>query len=235
MISACSTSSLKNENEVLLAKVDSLERAIETNEYTVGLLESVSQYLDSIDTYRQWVSINLETGVTEEEFIGRMKNLYQYVQKAEWTVGELEKTRTNYGSQVKRLKTEIEDKNDKIKRMQISVDQSKDDIRLLQFRLVRKQQDLMEKEASLAFTKKELSVANEEIQGLMRKVQLNEAEIHFALGEGMEEVANKIRFAPKKKRESLEEALKSYTVAYEMGYEPAFGKVNQLKAQLKMD
>ncbi|MEP1097334.1 MAG: hypothetical protein ABJG78_19615 [Cyclobacteriaceae bacterium] len=234
LVSGC-TNEAKNENKNLSLKIDSLEKAIEANEYIVGLLELSSQYLDSIDDNRKWVTLNLESGVSEDDYIGRMKGLNEYVQKAEWTIGELEKTRSAYASQVNRLKKTMEQKDNEIRTLQLSVDQFQEEANLSNGVLSITEDQLRETQLSLEFARRELQSADVEIKGLMAKVRLNEAEIYYAQGEGMEAVAKKIIFAPKRKRRSLEDALYAYTTAHEMGYVPAKSKMEALEKKLEKD
>lgn len=234
LISRCGNP-LQSENEQLKMKIDSLEQTVEANEYIIGLMEVVGQYMDSIDASRKWVRLNLVEGLTEEDYVARMRNLNLYVQKAEWTIGELEKTRQAYVSQVRRLKEEVGKQNEEISRLQISVDQFRNKARKFEGKLAITQNQLMEVEASLDFNKKELESASSEIEGLMEKMVLTEAEIFYVQGEGMEEVAKKIRLAPKRKRKSLEEALQAYRTSFEMGYAPAEERIEILEKKLRKD
>ncbi|MEO9485233.1 MAG: hypothetical protein ABJG47_17370 [Ekhidna sp.] len=226
-------STIREENKALQMKVDSLEAAFETGEYAIGLLEVVGQYLDSIDLRRESVLVDLEVGVEDRDYLQKIKHLNQYFQKTEWAIRELENISGTYSIQVDRLKTTVEQKNDEINRLQISVNQYRNVEDSLKGRLEITESALQKTQKSLDFSRMDVALAEMEVMGLMGLVQLTEAEIYFAEGEGLEELAGKIKLAPKKKRKNLEEALNAFTTSFEMGYLPAKQRMERLKERLE--
>jgi chromosome segregation ATPase len=233
VLSACSKPETTVDGEKLQAKIDSLQNALEVTNYSVGLLGQIGTYMDSIDANRKWVQLNLETGLSQDDYIARMKNINQYVQKAEWTISELEKTRSAYTAQVKRLKKQIAEKDEEIKSLQILVAQTQADKAQLEQTLTLTETELVMSQLEQDITEEELVKANTQAQALMQKVQLTRAESLYSQGENMEELASSIQFAPNRKRQALEDALKYYTESKELGYEPAAAKVEAVKAKLK--
>ncbi|MEO9870591.1 hypothetical protein [Ekhidna sp.] len=226
-------SETRNENTALHLKVDSLEAALESKEYTIQLFEVVGQYLDSIDLRRRSVILDLKKGVDDKDYIQKVKNLNQYFQKTEWAIRELEKISGTYSIQIDRLKTTVDQKNDEINRLQISVNEYRNLEDSLKGRLEITESQLEKTQKSLNFSRMDVALAQMEIIGLMEVVRLSEAEIYFAEGEGLEELANKIRLAPKRKKKSLEEALNAFTTSFEMGYFPAKLRMERLQEELK--
>ncbi len=232
MLAACKPEP-KVDGEKLQAKIDSLQNALEVNNYSVGLLSQIGTYMDSIDANRNSVQLSLETGLSQDDYITRMKAINQYVQKAEWTIGELEKTRSAYAAQVKRLKKQIAEKDEQIKGLQILVAQTQADKQQLEQTLTLTETELVMSKLEQDMTEEELAKANTQAQALMQKVQLTRAESLYSQGENMEELAGSIQFAPNRKRQALEDALKYYTESKELGYEPAAAKVEAVNAKLK--
>ncbi len=222
----------KPDNSQLLARVDSLETALEASNYTIGLLGEIGTYMDSIDSNRKWIQLNLETGLSQDNYVARMKSINQYVKKAEWMIGELEKTRGAYATQVKRLKNEITLRDENIKALQLTVAQTQADKKQLQETLILTETELIMSQIEQDNTESELEKANEMSKSLMNKVQLTQAESLFSQGENMEAIASYIQLAPRKKNAALEDALKYYTQSDELGYAPASAKVETLKARL---
>ena len=74
-----------NPSEKLIAenqlKLDSLQSIINDNNYSLALLDQMGRYLDTIEANRNYVVIDLEMGMTEENYIDRMKNLNLYIRK----------------------------------------------------------------------------------------------------------------------------------------------------------
>ena len=226
---------IREENSALLMKVDSLESALETGEYTIGLLEVIGQYLDSIDMRSESILVDLELGVADEDYLMKIKNLNQYFQKTEWAIKELESISGVYAVQIDRLKSSVDEKNDEINRLQISVNEYRKLEDSLRGRLEITESELKETQRSLDFSRMDVALAELEIVGLMDLVQLSEAEIYFAEGEGLEELASKIKFAPRKKKKNLEAALNAFTTSFEMGYLPARLRMERLKERLGED
>ncbi len=228
-------SALRKENRALLLKVDSLEIALETSQSAIGLLEVVGQYLDSIDLRRKFLLVDLETGVSDPDYIQKVKNLNEYFLKTEWAIKELESISGTYSIQIDRLKETVNKKNDEINRLQVSVNEYRDEKDSLKGRLEISESQLKKTQKSLNFSRIDVAFAEMEVMGLMEKVRLTEAEIHFAEGEGLEELAEKIKLAPNKKRKNLEEALNAYATSFEMGYLPARLRMERLRKKLNKD
>jgi SMC interacting uncharacterized protein involved in chromosome segregation len=161
-----------------------------------------------------------------------MRSLNDYVQKAEWMIGELEKSKNAYAKQVKRLKTEIVQKDEEIRSLQLTVAQTQADKKVLQETLTVTESELAMSQIEQDRTEKELDKANTAARELMDKVQLTKAESLYSQGENMEAIASHIQLAPKRKRESLERALKYYTESRDLGYTKASAKVDVLKSKL---
>lgn len=220
------------DNSRLLARVDSLEAALEESNYTMSVLGQIGTYMDSIDSNRKWIELNLETGLSQEDYVTRMKNINQYVQKAEWMIGELEKTRNAYAKQVKRLKNDIVKKDEEITALQLVVAQTQYDNKKLEETLTLTETELVmsqiEQDQTEIALEKTQTAANE----LMEKLQLTKAESLYSQGENMETLAGHIQLAPKRKREVLEAALKYYTESRALGFAKAVTKVDSLKTRL---
>jgi chromosome segregation ATPase len=220
------------DNSRLLAKVDSLEAALEVSNYTMGVLGQIGTYMDSIDANRKWIEVNLETGMSQDDYVTRMKNINEYVQKAEWMIGELEKTRNAYAKQVKRLKNDIIEKDEEIKALQLVVAQTQSDNQKLTQTLQLTEEELTMSQLEQDMTEEELERSNTAAKELMEKLEMTKAESLYSQGENMEVLAGHIQLAPKRKREALEQALKYYSESKEMGYSKAIAKVEALKARL---
>lgn len=201
---------------------------LESSEYTIGLLEQVGLYMDSIDANRKWIQINLETGLSREDYLSRIKNLNAYVQKAEWTIGELEKTRSAYASQVKRLKNEITQKDQEIEKLQLAVATYKNSDAELRSMLNITESQLLEAQLDIDVLKSDLKLS----EAILEKAHLSEAEALFSQGESSQELAKHIQFAPRRKKKALDDALQYYQASLDMGYGPANAKVDELNKKL---
>lgn len=223
---------LAPENAKLQAQVDSLQTAMESKLYTEGLMEQMGQYLDSIDMNRNWVEVNLETGVPTEDYIERMKRLNAYVQKAEATIKELEKSKGVYAAQIKRLKQEIIAKDNEIKLLQSQVAMSQEETRIVSEKLQVSEQQLSSTRKDLSDAQSKITNMNDDIAALNDKATLTQAESYYNQGENYEQLADHIQLAPKKKKQALRDALDFYKKADELGYAPAKEKIKLIESKL---
>ncbi len=219
---------IEKDNFNLNAKVDSLELELQKMEFAIGLLDQIGVYMDSIDANRKWIQVNLETGISEDDYVTRMKDLNLYVQKAEWTISELEKTRSAYASQVKRLKREVMEKDNMIESLQLAVVESRQDNALMETLLNLTETQLAEAQLQAISLKNDLRISGAQKPILIERAEPTDAEKLYGQGESAEQLAGYIRFAPKRKKKILEDALEYYSASLEKGYQPAKAKVDNL-------
>ena len=62
--------------------------------------------------------------------------------------------------------------------------------------------------------------------------KVDEADAYFARAEAVEEAAKRTKLAPRKRKESLKEALELYKKAAALGREDANGKVTELEKRI---
>ncbi|MEQ8906079.1 hypothetical protein [Ekhidna sp.] len=213
--------------------VDSLLQVVEEHRYAVALLGQVGMYMDSIDENRKMIAVDLETGLNEEDYIQRMKSLNEYTQKAEWTIAELEKTRAAYAIQVKRLKKQIAEQGDQIAILQISVEEYKLKNANLEDEVKLTREQLLDTQVALNYNENSLDEAQDKVAELDEKLTLSEAETFYAKGEGLELMASRIEFAPKRKKETLEQSLSYYKEAIKLGYVPAKARAESIQKMLE--
>lgn len=213
--------------------VDSLLQVVEEHRYAVALLSQVGMYMDSIDENRKLIAIDLETGVTEEDYIKRMKSLNEYTKKAEWTIAELEKSRGAYATQVKRLKKQILELGDQIAMLQMSVEEYKSKNANLEDEVKLTREQLLDTQVALNYNENSLDEAQDKVAELDEKLTLSEAETFYAKGEGLELMASRIEFAPKRKKQTLEQSLSHYQEAIKLGYVPAKARAESIQKLLK--
>jgi chromosome segregation ATPase len=215
------------------SEIDSLQEIVSNNEYALVLLSQIDLYLDSIDYHRNWIKLELESTAADTNLLDRMRQLNLHTQKAEWTIGELEKTRVAYVSQVKRLKTELNEKQAAIENLRNELASFQLENSNLEKRVEDLQLEVASSEFEIEKREEEISAADSEIQRLLNEVRLTEAEKYFAEAEGMVAVADHMQFAPRKKKKTLEEAINRYDRALALGYKPAGEKLEMIRTRLQ--
>jgi uncharacterized protein (DUF3084 family) len=94
-------------------------------------------------------------------------------------------------------------------------------------------QELTTKEEQIEQKKQELLFLEAKIEAMSKESLISQAESTYARAQAIEEIANRTQLAPKKKKESLQEALVLYEKSLSLGNKDAKAKVDELKAKLK--
>jgi chromosome segregation ATPase len=226
------TSKLKEENRQLGIRLDSMQMIVVENKNLLRLLDEIDQYMDSIDMLRHVVELDLETGISKNDYVFRMKDLTEYVQKAELTIQEL--SNSNYAniSRINQLRKEISVKDEEIANLQGNVLIYQEENKQIKDRMTTAESESLEIKNELEEKTNEFNYA---ISEYIDKIQTIEAESLFALGAGKEELARHMQFARKRKKQVLHDALDYYNSSNKLGYEPALDRIKYLKEKLKIN
>ena len=231
--------SKETENKLQL-KVDSLQNELVTSQRLAQTLTEVGVLMDSIDANRQVLRMNMMEGTTFDNYTNRMEDLNKYVKDTEKKINSLEKelkkskANTNYfATLVKNLKAEIEKKNLEISMLNDMVEKYQSDNENLIKVNEMQEAEIINKEEELAAKQQELALIEARIQELMLASKVSDAEQWYARGVAVEQAAAKIKLAPRKRKETLKEALDYYKKSLSLGYEPAKAKIDALEKELK--
>ena len=223
------------EKERLQSRVDSLEVELESSRKVAQTLQEVGILLDSIDASRQVLKVNIVEGTTVDDYTARMKDLNNYVVQTEQKIDALEedlKKQTSGAAALRatisRLRKDLKGKTEEIAVLQEQVEKFRGENENL-IQTVGLQEAMLEDKESELFTKQqELALIEARIQELMIQSKMTEADAYYARAAAVEEAANRTRLAPRKKRETLAEAVELYKKALSLGKEEAQAKIDEL-------
>ncbi len=227
------------ESAQLQSQVDSLRSVIETNQRVAETLQEVGVLMDSIDANRQLLRVNMVEGTTYDNYTSRMEDLNNYVKNTEDKIAELEKalkkskgTASTYAATIKKLKADLENRNKEIANLQGQVDKYRNENQNLIQTVGLQEAEISDKEEQLAAKRSELALIEARIQELMLQSKMSEADAYFARGVAVEEAANRTKLAPKKKKETYQEALELYKKAQSLGSRDAAAKIEALEKKI---
>jgi len=230
----------KEEKTKMQQQLDSLKNELETSQELAKTLTEVGTLMDSIDANRQVLRMNMMEGTTFDNYTNRMEDLNKYVKDTEKKINDLEKSlkkskasNNYYVVLVNNLKAEIEKKNQEISMLEEMVGKYQNENENLMKVNEMQEAEIVDQESQLATKQQELALIEARIQELMIQSKVSDAEQFYARGVAVEEAANRIKLAPKKKKETLREALEFYKKSLSLGHEPAKAKVDQLEKLLK--
>jgi chromosome segregation ATPase len=227
------------EKAELQAQVDSLKVELETSQRLASTLMEVGELMDSIDASRQLLRINMVEGTTYENYTARMRDINKYVKETEKKIDELEKALKKsrgsvsaYAKQVTKLKADLEAKTNEIIALQEQVEKYRNENRNLSDLATMLEDQLADKEMQIRAKEQELALLESRIQQVMIQSKVSEADATYARAQALEEAANRTKLAPKKKKETLREALELYRKAYSLGKKEAAQKISELEKKM---
>jgi chromosome segregation ATPase len=235
LIVGCDT----KEKDMLKSQVDSLKVELETSQKMASTLTEVGALMDSIDASRQLLRVNMVEGTTYEDYTSRMKDITSYVKDTQKKIDDLEKSLSSSKSKnnanaklIKDLKAQLESKTTEIAALQEQVEKYRSENQNLITTVSMQEAELADKASQIETKTQELALIEARVQELMIQSKMSEADAYFARAQAVEEAANRTKLAPKKKKETYQEAVELYKKAQSMGKEEAQAKIDELEKKL---
>ena len=130
------------------------------------------------------------------------------------------------------MKADLEAKNVEIGKLQELVATMGNENRNLITTVGLQEAELNDKEEQIITKQQELALIEAKIQELMISSKVSEADSYFARAQAVEEAANRTKLAPKKKKETLREAVELYKKALSLGKQEAQEKITELEKKI---
>jgi chromosome segregation ATPase len=231
--------SCSGEKDKLQSELDSLRSALQENQQFVETLGQVGVLMDSIDANRQLLRVNMVEGTSYDDYTARMRDINNYVKDTQNKIEDLEKSlkkskgvANSYAATVKKLKADLETRNQEIVALQANVEQLKGENQKLITTVGLQEAELSDKEAQIIAKQQELALIEARIQELMLQSKMSEADAYYERGKAIEEAAKRTKLAPRKKKDTYREALELYKKAVSLGKAEAQAKVTELEKKL---
>ena len=235
LLAACDT----KEKEMLKTQVDSLRVELETSQKMAQTLTEVGVLMDSIDRNRQLLRVNMVEGTTYDDYTSRMKDINNYVKDTERKIDDLEKTLSSskanarsYAKTIQKLKADLEAKTKEILGLQEQVEKYRNENQNLITTVGMQEAELIDKQSEIETKTQELALIEARVQELMIQSKMSEADAYFARAQAVEEAANRTKLAPKKKKETLREAVELYKKSLSLGKNEAQAKIDELEKRI---
>jgi chromosome segregation ATPase len=227
------------EAEKLRTQVDSLKTELQTSQKFAETLQEVTVLMDSIDANRSKLKLNMVEGTTYDDYTSRMKDINNYVKDTQNKIEDLEKSlKKSKGNSnalnatIKKLKADLEERNKEIATLNEHVETLKNENQNLITTVGLQEAELADKESQILAKQQELALIEARIQELMISSKVSEADSYFARAQAVEEAANRTKLAPKKKKETLKEAVELYKKALSLGNQQAQAKITELEKKI---
>jgi chromosome segregation ATPase len=227
------------EKEALKKQVDSLNLELQRSHEMSQTLTEVGTLMDSIDASRQLLRVNMVEGTTYDDYASRMKDLNSYIKETQGKIDELEKSlkssKANAGAfakTIKKLKADLESKTQEVSLLQEQVEKYRNENQNLVTTVELQDAEISDKQSQIDAKNQELALIEARVQELMIQSKLSEADAYFTRAAAVEEAANRTKLAPKKKKETLREAVELYKKALSLGKNEAEAKITELEKRL---
>ena len=235
LITSCQT----QEKEALRSQVDSLKIELEKSHETSQTLSEIGTLLDSIDATRQLLRINLVEGTPYEDYAGRMEELNDYIRNTGARIEELERSLQSsqananaFSKTIKQLKTEIANKNREMLFLQEQVEKFRNENENLIITVNLQDAEIADKQEQIDAKSQELALIEERVQQLMIEAKISEADAYYTRAQAIETAAERTKLAPRKKKETIREAVDLYKKALSLGKSEAQAKIEELEPRL---
>lgn len=229
----------KQDHTQLKTELDSIQYELESAQKAVATLHEVGALIDSVDAARNELTMDMELGTNYEDYKARMNNIQQYIKQTEDKLDQLqldlEKSEANrlaYSRTVKKLRNDLEARGREVSELQAQVENYKSENEELITTVDLKTTEIEEKNIELERKKQELELIEARIQELMESAKVSEADAYFARAVAIEEAANRTKLAPKKKKETYQEAIELYKEAVNLGRTDAQEKIDALTSKM---
>jgi DNA repair exonuclease SbcCD ATPase subunit len=227
------------EKEMLQSKVDSLSLELETSQKMAETLTEVGAMMDSIDASRQLLRVNMVEGTTFDDYKNRMKDINGYVKETQSKIDDLEKSlktsnanSSSFSKTIKKLRADLESKTQEIAALQEQVDKYRNENQNLITTVGMQEAELTDKETLIESKTQELALIEARVQEIMIQSKMSEADAYYARAQAVEEAANRTKLAPRKKKETLREAVELYKKALSLGKNEAQDNITSLEKKL---
>jgi chromosome segregation ATPase len=235
------------EKAKLKDRVAELEEELAQKEQHTKALAAITGLLDSIETYEKIITVDLEKGITKEDYTGRIKGLGAKLSETQKKVSDLEKalsksskTSKDLAASISVYKKKLAEKEEAMAKMNEMIEKlTAENNALINITQLQKQ-ELEAQESQINSNKQAIATMEEEIRKLQQgneeakaQARKKEADLNFVQGEKTHEIARKTVFASKKKKELLNQALSYYKAAFEGGRKDALDRIDEIEKDLK--
>jgi chromosome segregation ATPase len=227
------------EKQSLQNQVDSLKQELQTSQEMAQTLTEVGTLMDSIDSNRQLLRVNMVEGTTYSDYSSRMKDLNSYVKETQSKIADLEKSlkgskssNNAFAKTIKKLKADLETRTKEIAMLQEQVEKYRSENENLINTVGLQEAEIADKQSMIDAKGQELALIEARVQEIMIQSKISEADAYFTRAQAVEEAANRTKLAPRKKKETLKEAVELYKKSLSLGKNEAQAKIDELQKRL---
>ncbi|MBX2943384.1 MAG: hypothetical protein KF860_13660 [Cyclobacteriaceae bacterium] len=225
------------EKERLQVKVDSLSQELTASKKVEAQMNEVGILIDSIDASRKAMEVQMIEGkTTYADYISRLKTINNYVKQTEAKLAQLETasntSRKASAATIRRLKNDLEKSTKEIVALQLQLATVRNENNSLWQKVNSKDSILSINDQVIKLQKSDIASMEKAIEDTNVENKNTVANLYYAQAEALEEAANRTHFAPRKKKETINEALELYRLSLTLGKDEAKSKIAELEKKV---
>lgn len=219
----------------LQAQVDSLRTELQVSQQTNKEFEEVGALIDSIDASRQLLRADVVEGTSYKDYKNRLVSINNHIRETQAKIAELETTvKRNSATQatIKRLKADLELRSQQIAALQEEVERFRGENANLSRSVNERDSLLAVNSETIKLREQDIAALETQVEETSTSAKNTQADLYFAQAQALETAADRTKFAPKKKKETIKEALELYKMSLSFGKEEAQAKIDELEKEL---
>jgi len=224
------------EKTKLQSRVDSLSNELRLSQEISVQMGEVDVLLDSIDASRNLLRVKVIEGTSYENYASRLKSINQYVKDTQRRISELEskskESARGMSSTIKRLKKDLEVRTKDLEALQLEVSRLRSENKTMAEAIAKKDSTLMANEGIIKIREADIASLETKMRLTNDENRAGTADLYFVQALVWEKVAERTRFAPRKKKQARQEALDLYKIALSLGRQDAQEKIDRLEKEL---
>jgi hypothetical protein len=229
----------QKQKELAKRTADSLRTELDANHKLTESMVEIGALLDSIDASRKMLRVRMMEGTNYETFAGRMRDINEYVRKAESKIKELEAGARKYDHNdvaytraIKKLKGDLDIRNHELDALKEQVNVYKNQNENLVSTVGLQKAEIEDKLNQINLKQADITKLQEQVNQLLVKSTVDQGDAYFAQAKAVEEAAKRTHFAPRKKKNSQKEAIELYKLALNFGKDEAQSRIAALEKKM---
>ena len=224
------------EKAVLQHKVDSLSVQLTSSKEVERKMNEVGALIDSIDASRESLKVKMVEGGSYSDYVKRLKDINLYVQQTEAKLDALEKETKNTSkasnASIRRMRADLEKQTKEILDLQEQLAIARNENLAVWAKVNQKDSLLSMKDQVIKINEDDITSLEKVVTDTNAENKLAVANLYFQQAEALELAAKRTHFAPRKKKETRQEALELYKLSLSLGNTAAQAKIYNLEKQL---
>jgi hypothetical protein len=217
-------------------QVDSLNVELVAHLEIEQNINEVGALIDSIDISRKVLKLKLLEGNHAGDYLARLRDINQYIQKTENKLKALEDIHKNsskqYTASISRLKSDLKTREEEILELQLQIAELSEANIAGWLKVSEQDSTLFVRDQTITLNQDDIALLEKQSLEAQAKNKVIVANLYFDQAVAVEKVADRTQFAPKKKKQARLWALDLFRLSQSLGNKEAQARIDVLEKKL---